>query len=116
MDLTIPTSRKRHVRYSPCLYLNHPRWRCVSKFPVKRQGTLWVPRLFESSCQFVVFVARGFVRERDLLVVVFGEQTYLFARPVSKRLLEPTSRNDWLSSPYAAFLQACELCTPHGRS
>jgi hypothetical protein len=50
-------------------------------------GYIVTEDLLESRCQLVVFASRGFVelvRERDLFMVVLGEQTHLFAWPVSK--------------------------------
>jgi hypothetical protein len=77
-------------------------------------GYIVTEDLLESRCQLVVFASRGFVelvRERDLFMVVLGEQTHLFARPVSK----VDSSLCLASSPYAAFLRVRERCTPHGR-
>ena len=78
-------------------------------------GYISTKNLFESSCQLVSFETRGLVdlvREGDLLVVVLGEQTHLFAMPVSKRLRQETIG---VSSPYAAFLRGRELYMRHGR-
>jgi hypothetical protein len=111
-----PNARTVSLRYSQTLRDAPMHGRKMCRPHAKElYGYLATKNLLESRCQLVVFAARGFVelvRERDLLTVVLGEQTHLFARLVSKRLREPTI---WRSSPYAAFLRARELCTPHGR-
>jgi hypothetical protein len=56
-------------------------------------GYIATEDLLELRCQLVVFAFRRFIeleRKRDLLTVVLGEQTHLFAKLVSKRLHEPT--------------------------
>jgi hypothetical protein len=55
-------------------------------------GYITTEDLLESRCELVVFAFRRFVelvRERNLLMVVLGEQAHLFARLVSNRLREP---------------------------
>jgi hypothetical protein len=57
-------------------------------------GYIATEDLLELRCQLVIFASRRLVelvRERDLLIVVLGEQPHLFAKLVSKGSCEPMS-------------------------